>query len=380
MVSKLTVLPTRVGVLFDWEFLDVDELDTIDLRNDILDGLRLTFDETHGSGLLERPVELVVRDVNGPPNGRFGNVYRAFHELIEEDCVAIIGPYWSESAVPLGEWVQKAARVPILAGAVSESYLGEWAFGFGPGQIVEEPLILAHVLAHDGYRRVGLAFDRSNLGAEYRDGFQRACERVGIDLVSEVAVPAVVTVPTDAMETLRAARPDAIVYLGSGYGIYGINEALTKIGWDPLPPRYTGTALQMVFIGRDFMEKMAGWIGLDVLDERNQVGEQLMDRFEARYGRRPHDTLVNLSHDMAQVLSLAIADAQPMTGRGVKEALERVKLVPAACGAPGTRIRFGKWSRIPWVGAEYLVARRVLPDGSDHVFHGTIEGTVGPIH
>jgi branched-chain amino acid transport system substrate-binding protein len=31
-----------------------------------------------------------------------------------------------------------------------------------------------------------------------------------------------------------------------------------------------------------------------------------------------------------------------------------------------------------WVGAEYLVARRVLPDASGTVFHGSIEGSLGP--
>jgi hypothetical protein len=30
------------------------------------------------------------------------------------------------------------------------------------------------------------------------------------------------------------------------------------------------------------------------------------------------------------------------------------------------------------VGSEYLVARRVLDDGSDTVIHGTIEGLVSP--
>jgi branched-chain amino acid transport system substrate-binding protein len=74
----------------------------------------------------------------------------------------------------------------------------------------------------------------------------------------------------------------------------------------------------------------------------------------------------------------AIATAKPLTGRGVKEALERIKMMPAAVGAPGTRLRFGKYIRQGWVGSEFLVARRVLPDGSRIVMHGTIEGLVKP--
>ena len=32
-------------------------------------------------------------------------------------------------------------------------------------------------------------------------------------------------------------------------------------------------------------------------------------------------------------------------------------------GAPGTRLSFGKWTRRGWMGAGYLVARRLDPDG-----------------
>ncbi len=83
-------------------------------------------------------------------------------------------------------------------------------------------------------------------------------------------------------------------------------------------------------------------------------------------------------HDMARVIALAIAGAKPLTGTGVKESLEHIKMVPAASGAPGTYMRFGRFIRQGWVGAEYLVARRVLPDASRTVFHGTIHGSLGP--
>ena len=59
----------------------------------------------------------------------------------------------------------------------------------------------------------------------------------------------------------------------------------------------------------------------------------------------------------------AFADARPLSPRGVKEALERVKMLPAASGAPGTMLRFGTWSHRAWMGAGYLVARRLDPDG-----------------
>jgi len=77
-------------------------------------------------------------------------------------------------------------------------------------------------------------------------------------------------------------------------------------------------------------------------------------------------------------MMLALGAARPLSGRGVKDALEKIKMLPAASGAPGTRMRFGRYIRNGWVGSEFLVARRVLPDGSGTVLHGTIEGLLEP--
>ena len=70
-----------------------------------------------------------------------------------------------------------------------------------------------------------------------------------------------------------------------------------------------------------------------------------------------------VNRDLATVLLHTFADAQPLSPRGVKEALERVKMLPAASGAPGTRISFGKWTHRGWMGAGYLVPRQLDPDG-----------------
>jgi hypothetical protein len=44
--------------------------------------------------------------------------------------------------------------------------------------------------------------------------------------------------------------------------------------------------------------------------------------------------------------------------------LERVKLMSAASGAPGTRISFGRWMHRGWMGAGYLVAKTLDADGT----------------
>ena len=67
-------------------------------------------EEYAAQGLLERPVEFVVRAVEGLPHGTFRAVRDAFYELVDEDCLAIFGPYVSENTVPLREHVERTAR------------------------------------------------------------------------------------------------------------------------------------------------------------------------------------------------------------------------------------------------------------------------------
>ena len=64
-----------------------------------------------------------------------------------------------------------------------------------------------------------------------------------------------------------------------------MNEALDAIGW--MPPRYTTTAFEFAPRQRVWMQQLAGWIGLDSFDERNPVGQEFLDRYEARYGIGP---------------------------------------------------------------------------------------------
>jgi hypothetical protein len=114
-----------------------------------------------------------------------------------------------------------------------------------------------------------------------------------------------------------------------------MNESLRSLR--AMPPRYTQTSFEAAANNADIRRRLAGWIGLDQYDERNQTGQEFLDRLETVHGRRPEYYMSVYCYDMARVLLRAVADAQPLTGLGVKEALERITMMPAACGAPGTR-------------------------------------------
>lgn len=364
------VEPARIGLLIDY----LDAKGGYDAN--VLPSLQLVVDEMTEQGVLERPVEFVVRAVQGLPNGSFAAVRRAFAELVDAGCVVVFGPWVSENGVALRRYVEAAAEVPCISMAASESMLGEWVFALPAGSLEEEPIIMATVAALDGHRRVGIAFEDSLIGHEYLRTTRVACAEAGLAITDEVAIPQVQADKAPAMGRLAEGRPDAILHVGFGLGIVGMNEALEAIAW--MPPRYTTTAFEFAATNSWWRRQLAGWVGLDQYDERNEVARGFLDRFEARYGHRPEYFFPLYCYDVGRMMALAIAGARPLTGEGVKQALERIKMLPAASGAPGTRMRFGRFIRHGWVGSEFLVARRVLPDASRSVLHATINGLVDP--
>ncbi len=114
-----------------------------------------------------------------------------------------------------------------------------------------------------------------------------------------------------------------------------------------------------------------GWTGgVDQYDEGNPIGQAWLNRYAARYnGSRPEYCVTVVNHDVAATLVRAFADSHPLSPRGgVKEALERVKMMPAASGAPGTACRWvnGRGAR-GWEPATWWRARSI-PTASTHTW------------
>lgn len=375
-----TVDPVRVGLLIDYAEGGVEggaEKGKDSMLDDIvLASFRIAADELRESGLLDREVEYVIEQVRGLPEGRFNVVREAFYRLVDQGCVIIFGPYISENGGPLGPYVNDLAEVPIITVAGTETMLGDYVFGLPAGSMEEEPIIMAQVAHYDGCRTIGIAYEDSLIGEEYLRAGRAACARIGLTITGEVAIPQVEAAKVEQLRALSAGNPDGIMHLGMGLGVLHINAGCEELGW--WPRRYTTTAFEFGANSQNWRNHLAGWVGLDQFDERNEVGRAFLDRFEGKHGRRPAFYFPLLAYDVGRMIMTAIATARPLTGKGVKAALERIKMMPAATGAPGTRLRFGKYIRHGWMGAEFLVARRVLDDASGIVMHGTINGLVAP--
>jgi len=306
-------------------------------------------------------VEIVFREVEGLPKGRVKAVIDAYGELVDEGCLVIFGPSITDNAVPTREVIEQRFRVPAVSVTGSEDWLGEWTFSFPMGSLTDEPIFWAQLLSKGGHTEVGVLVEQSLVGESYLKSFANACRDAGIRIVAEARLAQTAQDVGDAIRKVREAKPAALVHCGFGFGILHVNAALEAIGWDP--PRFTSTAFQNAWISPVLWQAFMGWTGIDQYDEANLVGQRFLDQYNEAYGRRPEYCLPVVNRDIATVLLRAFADARPLSPRGVKEALERVKMLPAASGAPGTMLRFGTWSHRAWMGAGYLVARTLDPDG-----------------
>ncbi len=359
MAYESSAEPIKLGYLFDFV---LPEGYPKEMRGDLTQSFELVFDEGLTQGIIDRPIEIIFREVEGLPKGTVKAVIDAYGELVDDGCLAVFGPSITDNCIPTKDAIERRFHVPAISVTGTEDWLGEWTFSLSMGSMTDEPIFWAHLLAKGGHDDIGVLVEQSLVGDTYLKSFRAACRASGLRIVAEEPIAQTAQDITEAVRKLRDAKVRALVHCGFGFGVVLINPVLQELEWDP--PRFMGTSFQNAWINPIVWNAIVGWIGVDQYDEGNLVGQEFLDRYAARYGRRPEYCVPVVNRDLATVLLHAFADARPLSPKGVKEALERVKLLPAASGAPGTRISFGKWMHRGWMGAGYLVARRLDPDGT----------------
>jgi branched-chain amino acid transport system substrate-binding protein len=350
--------PIKIGICYDFKLPDdYPEYK----RNDFDWPLEMVFREAYENGVIDRPVQIIAREIEGLPKGSFKAVVDAFAELVDEGCVLIYGPFITDNSEPMREEIETRFKVPVISNTGSENFLGHWTFSLPQGSMADEPVFWAHMIARRGLKTVGIVQEQSLIGNHYVANFRKACNDYGINITAHEMIPQTAQDVRDAVLRLHQARPDALVHAGFGFGVLHVNPVLNELNWDP--PRFMSTAFQNAWINQALWDAIMGWTGVDNYDEGNKVGQAFLDRYEKHYGRRPEYCVSVMNHDFANVIVHAIADARPLTPKGIRDAIERIKMLPAAGGAPGTRISFGNYLHRGWVGASYLVARKLDADG-----------------
>ena len=85
VLYESTAEPIRLGYLMDFK---LPEGYPQDARDDLFNPFELVFRQGLEQGLIDRPVEVVFREVEGLPKGTIKAVIDAYGELVEEGCLA----------------------------------------------------------------------------------------------------------------------------------------------------------------------------------------------------------------------------------------------------------------------------------------------------
>ncbi|MGE0388047.1 MAG: ABC transporter substrate-binding protein [Gammaproteobacteria bacterium] len=343
--------PLRLGVLMDLppRFGDV--------------GVRvyeLVRDEYVAAGRFERGVELMVKVCDGPPAGPIRNTTDGYHWLCDQGCLGIVGPNHSDSNIALTPHVEQR-RVPLMALGASAQMLSPHVFSIAWGSIPDDAHLCASWMVQHGYRRCTVTWDKAHHSAEYVRHFRNAAKRAGIRILSDERFSQLLgdKLGEHMQETIRehrALKPDAIVHFGTGDTASHWARRVNEAGWDV--PRIMNGA----FFGVYFPEYIAGfegWCGTTMWDDDNQVLADFRRRYAQRYGDSPPAEMLGHYRDAMVALLEGATLAPLLTPDGLRQGLEDVRMVAAACGGPRTIIGFGPGDHRGHKGADIMVVRRV---------------------
>lgn len=351
--------PVRIGLLLDWP---------VGVPANTIEPIQLAFEEAAASRRLPRAIELVVEEAHGLPLHHPGRAIEGYRRLVDAGCVGVIGPLISDNAIALAPVVDRL-EVPAISWCGTERFHGTYCFTLGNGGCGEEGQLMAAWLARHGHRKVGVMHELSPNGEEYLQYFRWACRDYGVSIVRLETITQMPEHLEQSIIALRDAQADALAYIGFGFPTVLLGPIFAKLGWTP--PRIMTTAIQFCYNKPEWMAALDGWVGIDQYCESNPRVGPFLDRFERRFGRRPHtNTVVPLSYDSARVFVEALVRAPILTGAGVRQGLERIRFLSSVTGGPRTHIAAGPFDHKLFKG-DWLLYRRV--EAGKTVFVGTFE-------
>jgi ABC-type branched-subunit amino acid transport system substrate-binding protein len=342
----LAFAPTKIGVLIDMD---------MGTKDDFLACLRMTFDEALANGTLMRPVELVVKEAIGLPRLEAKNTIDGYLDLVQQGVLCTIGPLITDNSIALAPVIDRAG-VPAVTWTGTDRYFGEYCFNLGNGGLAEEAAIMATWARRSGYKTVGMIHEISPGGVEYASSFRWYAAKEGLDILIEAYTTQIPEDLEGVLRKIRDQRPDCLAYLGYGYPTILMAPMFGRLGWNP--PRVMTTAFQFCYAKPEWMAALEGWVGIDQWCEDNPLAEPVFERFAAATGKQKRHTVLLLTYDTARLIAEGLARANLLTPKGVKEGLEKVRMLWAANGGPRTHMSLGPYDHKAYKG-DWLVLRKI---------------------
>ena len=194
--------------------------------------------------------------------------------------------------------------------------------------MTDEPILIAHLIARGaGSRAPACSWSGRSSGSSYLRGFRDACRDAGIALVAEETIAQIDQDIESAVRPIHESKPDALVHLGFGFGVIRINEALRSLRLGPAPVHGDRRSRTRTSATRSGTRSWAGSASSSTTRATPSASASSTgSRRSTGAGRSTSRRCCR--RDVAMSFLRAFADAQPLSPRGVMEALERVKMVP----------------------------------------------------
>jgi len=351
-------MATKIGILVGEETADRGS----DWAQVWSNCFELALDDALEHRLLDQPVELVIRSVEGLPTGSQHHVVEAWGELESEGVLAILGPSNADNGMAVQQTANAGQVVTIVFGC-SEQLASEWTFSVPWGAAPEDCFYSMSWARQQGHRRVAALWDSAWHGLEWFQYARIAARRFDMDIVGDVRIPALVMNEADrdhqvqqarhGLERLQSLEPDALVMMTS-HGSIPFATALKDMGWD-IPRVIAGGSFGAARLVPALFE---GWVGTCLWDDDNPTSARFLSRYTDRFGERPREDMAIAVHDGCRALLEGISLAPIMTRAGVRTGLEQVKLLPASTGGPGSVLSFGPHDHRGYKGRNISIMRR----------------------
>ncbi|SCW94236.1 substrate-binding protein, partial [Sphingobium faniae] len=324
------IVPYRLGVLLDRQ----DQA-----HRDMLDAIRLGIAEWRASGALDREIDLIVREVKDAVDGSALDLADEWRALFEhEPILGMIGPFGDMSGAAVRPLVEQG-RLTTVTTSADDRFTGHYCFQL----TVDHPVDIAHLLLRharaQGCERPFLVREAGPCGARVEAAYRQAARQDGWTHVD--------VVERDDHFDARLARGgalgwDALLYYG-GAAHAAVDAALRAAGLDPM--RLTGTEIDRAHPVHGDAAALEGWIGLAVVHPGNRRFQAFRRAFSDQYGRDGGHARAAQGYDIGRMIGRVLVDIRPPSSEGLRDGLDRIRMMPVATGAPGTVASFTRYDR-----------------------------------
>jgi branched-chain amino acid transport system substrate-binding protein len=252
-------------------------------------GVQLAVDDINAAGGVNgHPVELIVRDDLGTPDG----AKSVDGELINSSVVAIIGPATSDQALAALEVTNPARMVMISPTVSSPLFSGkdDYFFMIMASNSVRAQAFAQHIYLHRNMTRIAAIYDTDNAAytQTYLESFAEKYESLGGMVVAQANFSSM-TQPdfTPLLSQLRASNPDGLLIIASDSDTALIAQRARSMGWQV--PLFTSTWAETETLITNGGQAVEGMEIEQVFPLDSQAPDYLdfKTRFETRFGQSP---------------------------------------------------------------------------------------------